>query len=69
MIDYRIIVVGTANQTLTGMTGTETLIDNLSPGSTYTVILSARNVVGYSEADSTAFATKNEGTFLVVTDD
>ena len=61
VLDYGVIVSGAANQTLEGVVCTEKLIEKLTPGKSYTVTVSARNSVGYSESDSRSFTTKSKG--------
>ena len=64
VLDYRVIVSGAANQTLEGVVCTEKLIEKLTPGKSYTVTVSARNSVGYSESDSRSFTTKSKGNVI-----
>ena len=63
MIDYRVIITvnGAPGPNRPPVTGTETLIDQLTPGKSYTVILSARNVVGYGESETLPLTTKFKG--------
>ena len=64
VLDYRVIVSGAANQTLEGVVCTEKLIEKLTPGKSYTVTVSARNSVGYSESDSWSFTTKSKSNVI-----
>ena len=61
VIDYSVIVTGASQPNRPQVTGTEALIEELKPGKSYTVILTARNVVGYGESDSISFITKFKG--------
>ena len=61
VMDYRLIVDGAPRPNRPPVIGTETFIEQLTPGKNYTVILSARNVVGYGESDSWSFTTKSKG--------
>ena len=61
MIDYRVIVTGAPGPNRPSVTGIETLIEQLTPGKNYTVILSARNIVGYGESETFPFITKYKG--------
>ena len=63
VIDYNVAVDGDDQlRTLPPVTGTQTLIDNLKSKSSYTFILSARNIVGYGRSVSRTIKTKFEGT-------
>lgn len=63
VIDYRVTVSGADDKRiLPPVTGTKTLIDKLQPGSSYTFILSARNIVGYSDSVSKILTTEYKGT-------
>ena len=64
MIDYRVIVDGAPGKDRPPVTGTETLIEQLMPGKSYSVILSARNVVGYGESKTFPFTTKTKGNVI-----
>ena len=68
VIDYRVIVDGAPGKNRPPVTGTETLIEQLMPGKSYSVILSARNVVGYGESETFPFTTKPEGTCNVISE-
>ena len=61
MIDYRVIVDGAPGKNRPLVTGTEILVEQLMPGKSYSVILSARNVVGYGESETFPFSTKTKG--------
>ena len=61
VIDYRVIVDGASGKNRPPVTGTETLIEQLMPGKSYSVILSARNVVGYGESETFPFTTRTKG--------
>ena len=64
MIDYRVIVDGAPEKNRPQVTGTETLIEQLTPGKSYSVILSTRNVVGYGESETFPFTTKTKGNVI-----
>ena len=63
MIDYRVIIIvdSAPGPNRPPVTGTEILIEQLAPGKIYTVILSARNIVGYGESETFPFTTKSKG--------
>ena len=61
MIDYRVIVDGAPGLNQASVTDTETLVDQLTPEKSYTVILSARNIVGFGESETLPFTTKSKG--------
>ena len=63
MIDYRVIIIvnGAPRPNRPPVTGTEILVEQLTPGKSYTVILSARNIVDYGESETFPFTTRTKG--------
>ena len=64
VIDYRVIVDGAPGPNRPPVTDTETLITQLTPGKSYSVILSARNIVGSGESETWRFTTKSKGNVI-----
>ena len=63
VIEYRVIIIvdGAPGPNPPPVTGAEILIEQLTPGKSYTVILSARNVVGYVESETFPITTRSKG--------
>ena len=66
MIEYRVIIIvdGAPGLNQPPVAGTEILIGQLTPGRTYTVILFARNIVGYGESETWPFTTTFKGNVI-----